>query len=141
MRRYVCEFFRCGLIFGGFGPVVMGIVYLILSCTIEGFTLTGGEVCLAIISTYLLAFIQAGASVFNRIDHWPLARSLGTHFLTLFAAYSMCYVVNTWIPFEPLVLLIFAAAFTLTYAIIVLVVYLAIRATSKKMNSRVDIDK
>ena len=138
MRRYVIDFLKRGLIFGGFGPVVMGIVYLILSYTIEGFTLTGSEVCLAIISTYLLAFVQAGASVFNCIEHWPLARSLGTHFLTLFAVYSICYVVNTWIPFEPLVLLIFAASFTLTYAIICLAVYLAIRATSKRMNSRVD---
>lgn len=51
------------------------------------FLLTGGQVCLAIISTYLLAFLQAGASVFNQIGAWTLPKSLFCRFATLYAAY------------------------------------------------------
>ena len=45
----VKDFFLRGLLFGGFGPVVLGIVYLILQYTLEDLTLTGDEVFLGII--------------------------------------------------------------------------------------------
>lgn len=68
MNSYAKEFLHRGLVFGGFGPIVVGIVYAILQGTVTAFTLSGAEVCLAIISTYLLAFMQAGATVFNQIE-------------------------------------------------------------------------
>ena len=122
--------------FGGFGPVVVGIVYLILSNVLDGFSLGGGDVCLAIISSYLLAFVQAGASVFNRIEHWSLAKSLLCHLATLYAAYAGCYLLNSWIPFEPVVLLIFSAVFVAVYLVIWLIVYLSVRATCKRFNEK-----
>lgn len=134
MNKYLKEFLHRGLMFAGFGPIVAAIVYLILSYTVDGFTLTGTEVFTAVLSTYILAFIQAGASVFNQIECWGLARSLGCHFLLLYLAYTLCYLVNTWIPFEPAVILIFTAVFAVTYAVIWLSVYLSIKAISKKMN-------
>ena len=76
--------------FGGFGPVVVGIVYLILSKSINDFSLNGEQMCLAIISTYILAFLQAGATVFNQIESWPVTKSLLYHFLTLYLAYTLC---------------------------------------------------
>ena len=134
-NRYVLQFLHRGMLFGGFGPIIAGIVYLCLSFSIEGFALSGGEVLIAILSTYLLAFLQAGASVFNQIEHWPLAKSLFFHFSTVYVAYVGCYLLNSWIPFEPLVLLIFTLVFALTYAIIWLSVFLAIRATGKRLNA------
>lgn len=95
MKKYVKEFFHRGLIFGGFGPIIMGIIYVILQNTIDNFSLTGGQVCLAVVTTYLLAFLQAGASVFNQIEEWTLPKSLLCHFLTIYLAYSLCYIVNT----------------------------------------------
>lgn len=134
MNVYLKEFLKRGMAFGGFGPIAAGIVYFAISCFVEDFSLGGGEVLLAIASTYILAFVQAGASVFNQIESWPLAKSLGVHFLTIFLAYSGCYILNSWIPFEPMVLVIFAGIFILIYAVIWLTVYLAIRAASRKMN-------
>ena len=129
-------FLQRGMLFGGFGPMIAGIVYFILSFTIEGFSLTGVEVFIAILSTYLLAFMQAGASVFNQIEHWPLTKSLLCHFVTIYLAYVLCYLVNAWIPFVPMVLVIFTALFVLTYGIIWCSVYFALRATSKKFNQK-----
>ena len=114
--------------------MVVGIVYLVLSLSIDGFSLSGGQVCLAIFSSYALAFIQAGASVFNQIEDWPIAKSLAIHFSLLFVCYSLCYVVNSWIPFEPMVLVIFSAAFIITYFIIWGIVYLAVKNTAKSLN-------
>ena len=76
MNIYTKEFFHRGLMFGGFGPIILGIIYFILSLTIPNFALRGAEVLIAIVSIYLLAFIHAGASVFNQIEKWPLAKSL-----------------------------------------------------------------
>ncbi len=135
MKNYVKIYFHRGLLFAGFGPVITGIVFLFLNHTLEDFSLSGAEVCLAIISTYLLAFIHAGASVFNQIEEWPLAKSLFCHFVSIYLAYSLCYLINSWIPFEPMVLLIFTAIFVVTYFIIWISVYFSVKAASKRFNT------
>lgn len=136
MNKYVKDFFHRGLIFGGFGPVIIGIVYMILQKTLSDFSLGGGEVCLAIVSTYLLAFVQAGASVFNQIESWSVPKSLFFHFASIYAAYVLCYLANTWIPRRIEVILIFTAIFVVAYFIIWTAVYLAVRSVSKKMNAK-----
>ena len=136
MNKYVKEFFHRGLKFSGFGPIILGIVYFILSKTINNFTLSGGEVLSGIISTYLLAFVQAGATVFNQIENWGISKSLLCHLLTLYVAYSLCYVANTWIPFEPKVLLIFTVIFMAIYFIVWVIVYSIVKTTSKNLNAK-----
>ena len=132
--RPVRDFFFRGLLFGGFGPIIAGIVYLILHLTLKDLTLTGLQVFTVIVSTYLLAFVHAGASVFNQIESWPLAKSTLCHFGLLYIAYVLCYLINSWIPFEPLVLGIFTAIFAVGYAVIWLAVYVSIRMTVKRLN-------
>lgn len=136
MSKCVKEFFHRGLIFGGFGPIILGIIYLIISKTVESFSLSAEEVLLGIISIYILAFIQAGASVFNQIEEWPIPKSLLFHFLTIYLAYALCYILNSWIPFVPEVLLIFTAIFVVGYFVIWIIVYMCVKAASKKMNKK-----
>ncbi len=138
MNQYLKQFLHRGLLFGGFGPMILGIVYAILQETLTGFSLTGWEVLLAVLSTYLLAFVQAGVSVFNQIDHWPLAKSLACHFGCLYLTYSACYLINSWIPFVPQVLLIFTAVFAVVYLVIWLTVYLIIKATGNRLNAKLN---
>ena len=135
-NKYVLHFLHRGAIFGGFGPIIMGVVYVILSHSVADFSLSGKEVLLATVSTYLLAFLQAGASVFNQIEHWSPLRSLFFHFSTVYLAYVLCYVINSWIPFEPLVLVIFTLAFALTYLIIYLTVVVTTKAIGKRFNNQ-----
>ena len=123
--------------FGGFGPIIAAIVFAILGVTLEDFSLGGMEVFLAVATTYLLAFVHAGASVFNQIEHWSIGRSLACHFITLYLAYSLTYVANSWIPFEPMVLVIFTAIFVVTYFVIWLSVFFVVRATEKKLNKNI----
>lgn len=136
MNRYFKEFLHRGLIFGGFGPVILGIVYFFIEMYTKGFSLNAREVCLAIISTYFLAFIQAGVSVFNQIEHWPLPKSLLCHFGLLYITYVLCYIINSWIPFKTEVVLIFTGIFIALYFLIWITVYFSVKISSKKLNEK-----
>ena len=137
MNKYLKQFLLRGLIFGGFGPIVAGFVYFFISLSLNDFSLSGFEVLLVIISTYILAFVHAGASVFNQIEHWSTAKSLLFHMGALYIAYVLCYMVNSWIPFEPLVILIFTGIFIASYLIIWAIVYFCIKSTTKKFNKKI----
>ena len=136
MKKYVKIFLHRGAVFGGFGPIVAAIVYLILSYTAVGITLSGQEVFLAVISTYILAFIHAGASVFNQIEHWPLPKSILFHLAVLYFGYTACYLVNSWLPFDWRVVLIFTAVFVAVYAVVWLTVLVSIKVTQHKLNKK-----
>ena len=136
MNKYIKEFLRRGLMFGGFGPIIFGIIIFVVSKTTEYLGLNGSDVLTGIVSTYLLAFVHAGASVFNQIEHWGIGKSLLCHLSTLYVAYSLCYVINTWIPFEPKMLLVFTAIFMIIYFVVWGVVYFTIKATSKNFNAK-----
>lgn len=136
MNNHLKAFLHRGLIFGGFGPIVLGIVFFCIELSGTQMVLSGGEVMLAIISTYILAFVQSGASVFNQIEEWPITKSLLCHFSLLFAVYSLTYILNSWIPFEPLMLLIFFLVFVAVYFAIWLTVYFSVKAHTKKLNSK-----
>ena len=93
---------------------------------------------LGIVSIYILAFVQAGASVFNQIEEWPISKSLLCHFSLIYVAYSLCYILNTWIPFVPTVLLLFTVIFVVAYFVIWFTVYLCVKAASKKINEKLN---
>lgn len=136
MNRYVKEFLHRGLIFGGFGPIILGIVYAVLQHTLPDFSLSGGEVCLGVVSLYFLAFVQAGISIFHQIDHWSPVKALLFHFLFLYFTYVGCYLINTWIPFHWEVLLLFTAVFAGGYAVVWIIVYLSVRTSQKSLNKK-----
>ena len=136
MNKYVKEFLHRGLVFGGFGPIITAIVMLILSHAINGFSLTGNEMFLSVVSTYILAFVHAGSSIFHQIEHWSLMKALFCQLGTLYVAYAICYLINSWIPFELTVLAIFTAIFVIGYLLIWGIVYLCVRNTSKKLSEK-----
>ena len=136
MNKYFKEFLHRGLIFGGFGPIVMGIIYFILSYTINDFATDGKEIFIAIVSTYLLAFVHAGSSVFNQIEHWPIAKSSLCQLGALYAAYVTCYLINSWLPFKPFVVLIFTIIFIAVYLVIWFTVYLCIKISAKNLSKK-----
>ena len=136
MNKYFKVFLHRGLMFGGFGPIVMGIIYFSLAYSIKDFSLGGKEVFIAVLSTYFLAFVHAGVSIFNQIENWPIAKSLLCHFSTLYLAYVICYLVNSWIPFEPIVLLIFTAIFAIVYFVIWISVFVIVKTTEKRLNAK-----
>jgi hypothetical protein len=136
MNKYLKMFLHRGLMFGGFGPIILGIIYAILQKNVENFSLDGVQILVAIISIYLLAFVQSGASVFNQIESFSLPKSLLCHLSLLYVAYVVCYTVNNWIPFEPTVLAIFTGIFLAVYFVVWLTVFFTIKLVSKKLNAK-----
>ena len=137
MNKYFKIFIHRGAIFGGFGPIIMAIIYLILHFTIDGFSADGSEIFSAIISTYMIAFIHAGSSIFTQIGHWPIAKSIFVHFTLLYFTYTLCYLINSWIPFDLTVFLIYTGAFIAAYAIVWVIVVLCVtRRIEKNLNSK-----
>ena len=134
MKKYVKEFFHIGFMFAGLGPIIYGTIALTTPSAVSD----GKTVFVAIVSTYLLAFLQAGTSVFNRIENWPLAKSLFFHLATLYVAYLTCYVVNSWLPFDVMNIVWFTLIFLVIYAVVWLTVYFSIKATSKKLNKKLN---
>ena len=122
--------------FGGFGPIILGIIYAILQKTTADFSLDGTQVLIAIVSIYLLAFVQAGASVFNQIDSFSIPKSLFCHLSILYLAYVFCYLINSWIPFSANVILIFTAIFLIIYFVVWITVFLSIKVISRRLNAK-----
>ena len=135
MKNPVKEFFHRGLVFGGFGPIITAIIYLIVYFT-EKFTLSGLEIFTAIISTYILAFVHAGVSVFNQMEEWPIMKSVLCHFSVLYVTYTVCYLINSWIPFDLKVFLIYTACFVVVYIIIWLIVVTSLKISGQKINRK-----
>ena len=115
MNIYVKEFIKRGLMFSGLGPVTAALIISIISQFEEFSALSGMQVLIMVASTYILAFTQAGATVFNQIEHWSLPKSLACHFASLYAVYVLCYLVNTWIPFSINVILTFTIIFAASF--------------------------
>ena len=137
MKKYVVEFIKRGLMFSGLGPVILGIVYLILNYTIKDFTINGVDAFKGIISLYLLAFLVAGASIFNQIESWPIYKSLLIHGTILYVAYILCYIFNSWLPFRIEFVVLFTIIFIATYLLIWLIVCLSVKAITKKFNRKI----
>ena len=138
MNYYVKEFLKRGLIFSGFGPIIAGIVYLSIEKSGVDLKLTGFNVFLAIITTYVIAFVEAGSSVFNQIDSWPKAKSLFFQMTSIYVVYIGGYLINNWIPFKLEVIIIFTCVFVVTYLTIWLTVYFINKKTSKKLNEKLN---
>lgn len=123
--------------FSGFGPIIYAIIIMILSYTLPDFSITAMEVFKAVLSTYLLAFVHAGASVFNQIESWSVLKSLLCHLSTLYVAYTICYLANAWLTYSWAVIGIYTAIFIVGYALIWTIVYCCVRVSAKRLNVKI----
>lgn len=136
MNKYVKEFLRRGLMFAGFGPIVFGIIVLCISY-FDGVAVNSARnIFIGIVTTYTIAFVQAGVTVFNQIEHWSVPKSMLCHFGLLYVVYSLSYIANSWIPFKAEVLVTFTMIFAVVFFVIWGIVYLCVRSTSKKINEK-----
>ena len=136
MNKYVKEFLKRGLMFSGFGPIIVGIVYLCIEASGINLKLTSGTVFLAIITTYIIAFVQAGSSVFEQIESWSSIKSVFFHMTSIYVVYLVGYLINRWIPFDYIVIIIFSAVYVLTFLFVWLLVYFIVKKTSDKLNQK-----
>ncbi len=136
MKKYVAEFVKRGLVAAWCGPVVIAIIFAILGAngTIE--TLTVQEVCMAIISSTVLAFIAAGISMVYQVEQLPLPMAALIQAGVLYLDYLLVYLMNGWLQNQMVPILTFTVSFAAGYALIWLVIYQVIKRQTQKMNEK-----
>ena len=134
MKKIISEFIRHGMVASGIGPFVLVVVYLITQYTCGGIMLTVNEVCLGIVSLWLLAFIAGGMNVIYRIERLPLMIAILIHGSVLYISYLGTYLVNGWLENGMLSLLVFTCIFLVGYLVIWVIIYSVIRKDTEKVN-------
>ena len=134
MKEYVLEFVKRGLMSAWGGPVVLAIIYGSLGAEGVVAALTPAEVCLGILSVTLMGFIIGGISVVYTVESLPLPMAILIHAGVLYADYLLVYLLNDWLPGHAIG--VFTAIFAAGYALIWLVIYLSIRAKTRKLNDK-----
>lgn len=137
MKKYVLEFVKRGLMVAAGGPVILAIIYGILGATGAADTLMPSEVCLGILSITVMAFIAAGITMIYQVESLPLPMAILLHAGVLYLDYLMIYLLNNWLPRNAIGM--FTAIFAAGFALVWLVIYLCIRAKTKRLNERLKV--
>ena len=134
MKRFVSEFFRRGLTACGFGPIILAVLYLILHYkgTVE--TLSVNQVCIGIFSITLLAFVAGGMNAVYQIERLPLMIAILIHGAVLYVSYLATYLLNNWLDWGWIPVLVFSGIFVVGYLAIWAVIYSVIKRNTKKLN-------
>ena len=134
MKKFVLEFVRRGLIATGLGPIVLAIVYLILKQSAAIDTLTVNQVCIGIFSLSALAFIAGGMNAIYQVERMPLMTAILIHGGTLYIGYLGTYLLNDWLDFGVIPIIVFTAIFVVGYIVIWAIIYSIIRRNTAKLN-------
>ncbi len=134
MKKFVLEFVRRGFIATGLGPIVLAIVYLILKQSAAIDTLTVNQVCIGIFSLSALAFIAGGMNAIYQVERMPLMTAILIHGGTLYIGYLVTYLLNDWLDFGVIPIMVFTAIFVVGYIVIWAIIYSIIRRNTAKLN-------
>ena len=134
MRKFWKDFLLRGLISAAGGPLVLAVIYGILSATGAVETITTNEVCLSIITITLLAFTAAGMTAIYQMEQLPLPTMILFHGGALYIAYILTYLINGWLQNSLIPILIFTGIFAAGYALIWLIIYAIERNKTEKLN-------
>ena len=134
MKKFVLAFLRRGLVAFGFGPFVLASLYLILQRHGVIQSLTVNEVCLGIFSLSALAFVAGGMNAIYQIEQLPLMVAILIHGSVLYISYLATYLLNGWLEWGMMPILVFSGIFVFGYLAIWAVIYVIIRKRTAKLN-------
>ena len=134
MKKFVLEFVRRGFIATGLGPIVLAIVYLILKQSAAIDTLTVNQVCIGIFSLSALAFIAGGMNAIYQVERMPLMTAILIHGGILYIGYLGTYLLNDWLDFGVIPIMVFTAIFVVGYIVIWAIIYSIIKRNTAKLN-------
>lgn len=134
MKKYVLEFVKRGLMAAAGGPLILASIYGALGITGTVTALAPGGVCLGMLSITAMAFIAAGITMIYQVERLPLPMAILIHAGVLYLDYLLVYLLNSWLPGNAIG--IFTAIFFISFALVWLVIYLCIRAKTKRLNEK-----
>lgn len=134
MKRFASEFLRRGIIAAGIGPIVLAIVYMVLQQTAAIETLSVNQLCIGIFSIAALAFIAGGMNAIYQVERLPLMTAILIHGAVLYFGYLGAYLLNDWLDFGVLPIVVFSAVFVVGYIVIWAIIYSIIRRNTARIN-------
>ena len=134
MRKFVLEFLRRGFVACGMGPIILAILYLILQQTAAVATLTVNQVCIGIFSITALAFIAGGMNAIYQIERLPLMVAILIHGSVLYISYLGTYLLNDWLVWGVMPIVVFSAIFVVGYVVIWAIIYSITKRSTEKLN-------
>ena len=134
MKKFVLEFLRRGFVACGLGPIVLAVLYLILQQTATVETLSINQVCIGIFSITALAFIAGGMNAIYQVERLPLMVAVLIHGGVLYIGYLGTYLLNDWLDFGVVPIIVFSSVFVVGYFAIWAIVYFIGKRNTKKLN-------
>ena len=134
MRKFVLEFLRRGFVACGMGPIILAILYLILQQTAAIDTLTVNQVCIGMFSITALAFIAGGMNAIYQIERLPLMVAILIHGSVLYISYLGTYLLNDWLVWGVMPIVVFSAIFVVGYVVIWAIIYSITKRSTEKLN-------
>ena len=134
MKKFILKFLRNGIIAMGIGPIFLAIIYFVLHQTATIENLTVSKVCIGIFSLSALAFIAGGMNAIYHIENLPLMWAILIHGSILYFGYLGTYLVNDWLDFGIIPIIVFTAIFIVGYIIIWAIIYSIMRRKTTKIN-------
>ncbi len=134
MKKIILEFLHRGLIAAGIGPIVLAIVYMILQQTSAIERLSVNQVCIGMFSITALAFIAGGMNAIYQIEQLPLMVAILIHGGVLYIGYLGTYLLNDWLDFGIIPIVVFTAIFVVGYIVIWAIIYSVIKRNAAKLN-------
>ena len=114
--------------------MVLVVFYLILQHQTNIHTLTVNEVCLGIVSLSGLAFIAGGMNFIYQIERLPLMVAILIHGTVLYISYLATYLLNNWLEWGIVPILVFTGIFIFGYLVIWVIIYFIIKRNTAKLN-------
>lgn len=134
MKKFVLEFLRRGFAVCSMGPIILAILYLILQQTAAVETLTVNQVCIGIFSITALAFIAGGMNAIYQIERLPLMVAILIHGSVLYISYLVTYLLNDWLDWGVMPIIVFSAIFVVGYVVIWAIIYSITKKNTEKLN-------
>ena len=140
MKKHILDFLHRGAVGCGIGPLVLAVVYLILDR--QGVRqLTPGQVSTGIFSLTALAFIAGGMNAIYQLERLPLMAAVGIHGAVLYVGYLLTYLVNDWLEWSKIPILVFSGVFVVGYLVIWAVICCIIRRRTARLNELLKTDR
>lgn len=134
MKKVALEFLRRGVMSCGVGPIILAVLYLILHHNGVVENLSVKELCVGIFSLSALAFVAGGINALYQLERLPLMAAILIHGSVLYVSYLMTYLVNGWLEWGRVPVLVFTGIFVVGYLVIWAVIYFVIKRKTKNLN-------
>ena len=82
-----------------------------------------------------LAFIAGGMNVLYQIERLPLMAAITIHGSVLYVSYMATYLLNGWLEWGTMPVLVFSGIFVIGYLAIWAVIYVVIKRSTERLNA------